>query len=301
MEILPTDPPSSQPTQEQTSPKKTLRDSLRERVSNLWKTIAESRVIPFSARRFFTRLEGLLNETIKRIGYALQRVWPDLFRPSSPADPGKESVLYVLRRLVDGKKEPLVQVGAFYIGEQVAKDIHRASWPLFYKKNDKTVECILSNTNNATDNKTEKILKWLERCLQSEPNMKDEALSSAITNLSSILFHQSVGTDVLIKFMRPENENSETDPISVRACVTDFSNTKMHSTDSALKIEINWSFQFTPLINPQNPLGIQNFTRTVSIPWEELTVDWQNTPPTSSKITVQDQVRPFIPQTTPLS
>lgn len=295
MEILPTDPSSSQSTQEQTSPKKTLRDSLRERVSNLWKTIAESRVIPFSARRFFTRLEGLLNETMKRIGYALQGVWPDLFRPSSPADPGKESVLYVLRRFVDDAKEPLVPVGAFQIGEQVAKDIPRTYWPLSYQsgvKQRQTYNC--SQMKNTDSEKSEKILQWLQERLQSEPKLSNQDdCSQAITNLSSILFHQSVGADIYTKLTKTLTPKSQTKETIILSSNNPYSDACVRSTETGLTIKLTWEFTAYVGGKPEQSIGTQKSTRTISIPWEELTVDWQKHPPASSKITVQDQVHPF--------
>lgn len=277
------------------SPKKTLRDSLIERVSNLWKTIAESRVIPFSARRFFTRLEGLLNETMKRIGYALQGVWPDLFRPSSPADTGKESVLYVLRRLVDGAKESLVPVGAFQIGEQVAKDIPRTYWPLSYQSGVKQRQtCNCSQTKNTDSKKSEKILQWLQERLQSEPKLSNQDdCSQAITNLSSILFHQSVGADIYTKLIKTLNSKPQTKETTILSSDNPYSDARVHSTKTGLTIELTWEFTAYVDGKPEKSIGTQKATRTISIPWEELTVDWQKHPPASSKITVQDEVHPF--------
>lgn len=284
--IPPVDPP-----QKPTSSTKTQRDSLSDRISTMWQTISESRVIPLSLRRLFVRLEVFQNETLKRIGYALQRVWPDVFTHSSPTpDLGKKDVLYVLKGLVDEQPEPVETVDTFEIGKQVAKDLDRTPWPLSYQKGDKTDTCAISQMKEQGVKKSEKILNWLKERLQSEPNMKDpQALSLAISNLASLLFHQSMCIDALKNLNKKLNsQHQEQDKIDLSMSKTPYSDACVCSNANGLTIALTWTFTVRSANAPEISFWDHNLTRTVSIPWDELTLDWHTNPPTSSKFTVID-------------
>ncbi len=299
MDPIQNHPTITDSTERETRPK--LRNALVEKMSAIWKTVAEWFKIPSSLRTFSAHVQEQWDEITKRIGYALQRLWPNfLIKTHSSSE---QAMFYILKRVVEGRKESLGTVDAFQVGEQVKRDIPRTRWPLFYERGGASTECPNSKDETETDTKSAKILNWLQTQLLQEPKIpKDEtSQKQAIINLTSLLFHQSLSADKVVDLMKQWNSSIHNYPITVKNAESDifYHEALIRSTKNGLTIKLTWVFDVVSA-NPDNPsrLGRQQFSRTISIPWEELVADWQNSPPPKSKLTVQDKTPAFLPSTT---
>lgn len=163
-----------------------------------------------------------------------------------------------------------------------------------YQTSRKTVTCPSSQDTTHVDTKSAKILNWLHTRLASEPNISGQnAQKQAIINLTAILFHQSVSVDKLADLGVQLNDPSKHNPpVALKNASTKFySNASIRSDTTGLTIQLTWSFDVFSLDNLSDkplPLGQQLLTRTIQIPWDELTADWTKNPPSDPKYTVHD-------------
>ena len=283
----------------QQPPLKTSHSTINKKISALWKSIADRWEMPKPIQQSFATLHTRGMEVQKRIGYALRQILPNLCLPNpvvqskeSPA--GKDSVLYVLTRKVNNSqsKEPLVECGTFLITKQVQNDIPRTFWPLSYRQ-PKALRSKRCPYSHQKAEKTESILNWLQENVLSDLTSKipkDSALQKqAMINLSLILFHQSMSADLVVDAHNKEGvmmKASEDPPFHRDASLS--------ATRDGLEIKLTWIFTITAPVKDDSAsmevIGTRRVIRKIQIPWEELVADWDQSPPTNPRLTVQDTI-----------